>query len=239
MHDECETSARSAAEQRTAPSREQVAATITGSYPNFVVVRAGSAGCDLAARPFEDHDLRVLLLESEPEDSKLEIAVPGAWLTLCSTEVDCAYNTIPQAGISPTNTNAPTIMIGETAADLIRLRHVDPVRAVRQRTQRRTRQRELPNMWGCAPQVNLWVVNGNLSTAQRYSRDLAMEIRVRPGTAASVAQCGVNEKDTTSPTTIAIASPSTVISAGRSSSTASYGRNQWSRSDSLIPSDNV
>ncbi len=65
---------------------------------DYVIVGAGSAGCVLAARLSENPDTRVLLLESGPEDTRSEIAVPLAWPALWGTEVDYAYDTVPQAG---------------------------------------------------------------------------------------------------------------------------------------------
>jgi choline dehydrogenase len=69
---------------------------MTTTRYDYVIVGGGSAGCVLAARLSEDPDLRVLLLESGPEDTMPEIAVPPAWPALWGTAVDHSYDTVPQ-----------------------------------------------------------------------------------------------------------------------------------------------
>ena len=69
-------------------------------HHDYIFVGAWSAGCVLAARLSENPDTTVLLLESGPEDTRPEIGAPPAWPALWGTEVDYAYNTIPQPGTS-------------------------------------------------------------------------------------------------------------------------------------------
>ena len=65
---------------------------------DYVIVGAGSAGCVLAARLTEDPDVRVLLLESGPPDTNLNIHVPLGYLKLAGTEVDWGYYSAPERG---------------------------------------------------------------------------------------------------------------------------------------------
>lgn len=67
-----------------------------GQEYDYVVVGAGSAGCVLANRLSADPDVQVLLVEAGPEDTRREISIPAAWVTLFKTEVDWNYETVPQ-----------------------------------------------------------------------------------------------------------------------------------------------
>ena len=64
---------------------------------DYVIVGAGSAGCVLATRLSEDPDVKVLLLESGPPDTKENIHVPLGYLQLGGTDVDWDYHSAPEA----------------------------------------------------------------------------------------------------------------------------------------------
>lgn len=63
---------------------------------DYIVIGAGSAGCAVAARLSEREDITVLLLEAGGPDTKPEIHIPAVWGGLQETEVDWAYETVPQ-----------------------------------------------------------------------------------------------------------------------------------------------
>jgi choline dehydrogenase len=63
---------------------------------DYVIVGAGSAGCVLANRLSEDPDVRVLLLEAGPPDTKENLHVPLGYLSLAKTDVDWDFSTAPE-----------------------------------------------------------------------------------------------------------------------------------------------
>ena len=64
---------------------------------DYVIVGAGSAGCVLASRLSEDPDVRVLLLEAGPPDTKENVHVPLGYLQLAATDIDWDYHSAPEA----------------------------------------------------------------------------------------------------------------------------------------------
>ena len=63
---------------------------------DYIVIGAGSAGCVVANRLTEDRDTTVLLLEAGNPDTKPEIFIPSAFMSLLGSEVDWAYFSEPE-----------------------------------------------------------------------------------------------------------------------------------------------
>ena len=68
--------------------------TNPGTY-DYIIVGAGSAGCVLANR-LSANGARVLLIEAGPTDSRREVAIPAAWVSLFKSELDWHYETAPE-----------------------------------------------------------------------------------------------------------------------------------------------
>jgi choline dehydrogenase len=63
---------------------------------DYVIVRAGSAGCVLAARLSEDPDVSVVLIEAGSTDSAPEIHIPAAFATLFKSRWDWDFDSDPE-----------------------------------------------------------------------------------------------------------------------------------------------
>src|SRR5690348_4274454 len=69
--------------------------TDSNSY-DYTIIGAGSAGCVLANRLSVDSANKVLLIEAGPRDSRREVSIPAAWVSLFKSEVDWHYETDPE-----------------------------------------------------------------------------------------------------------------------------------------------
>ena len=69
--------------------------TNSNSY-DYIIVGAGSAGCVLANRLSANNSVRVLLIEAGPRDSRREVSIPAAWVSLFKSELDWHYETAPE-----------------------------------------------------------------------------------------------------------------------------------------------
>ena len=63
---------------------------------DYIIVGAGSAGCVLANRLSANNAVKVLLIEAGPPDSRREVSIPAAWVSLFKSELDWHYETAPE-----------------------------------------------------------------------------------------------------------------------------------------------
>jgi choline dehydrogenase len=75
---------------------------------DYVIVGAGSAGCVLANRLSERHDLRVLLIEAGGKDTSPWIHIPiGYYRSISNPRLNWGFKTEPEAGVNQRALNWP------------------------------------------------------------------------------------------------------------------------------------
>ena len=67
---------------------------------DFVIVGSGAAGSTLAYRLSELSGATVLILEAGGSDLPEAVEVPWRWNELLLTDLDWAYNSVPQPGLN-------------------------------------------------------------------------------------------------------------------------------------------
>src|SRR5260370_27178267 len=67
---------------------------------DFVIIGSGAAGSTIAYRLSELSDARILILEAGGSDLPEAAEVPWRWNELLLTDLDWAYNSVPQPGLA-------------------------------------------------------------------------------------------------------------------------------------------
>jgi choline dehydrogenase len=80
---------------------------INSSSYDYIIVGAGSAGCVLASRLSANSAVKVLLIEAGPSDSRREVSIPAAWVSLFKSELDWHYKTAPEQQLDNRTINWP------------------------------------------------------------------------------------------------------------------------------------
>ncbi len=91
---------------------------------DYIVVGAGSAGCVMANRLSEQPDARVLVIEAGGTEIGPNVENPSIWFTLLGSEIDWAYQTVPQAGLNGRTTNEPRGKIIGGSSQLYLMMHI-------------------------------------------------------------------------------------------------------------------
>ena len=77
-----------------------VSTHITGGTYDYIVIRAGSAGCVMANRLSEISDTTVLLLEAGRPDDDRRISIPAMYSEFFQSDRDWEYYTEPQSELN-------------------------------------------------------------------------------------------------------------------------------------------
>ena len=88
---------------------------------DYIIIGAGSAGCILANRLTEDGKTTVLLLEAGNPDTKREIQIPSASISLLGSEVDWGYFSEPEPYLNNRKIYCPRgkVLGGSSAINLM------------------------------------------------------------------------------------------------------------------------